>query len=514
MPQGPFHFPTILLVLLHGAIAISTDTRPWAHRGVLSAERDEWRRAGRTVLEHQAYTTAPSVHTQTALWPSASSIAATQRPTQEWRTFHDVLLRSEDELLYFVSDETTAEQTHKQLPNMDGLLHGQFWNRSLDRAPFKMTVVASTAESKPDACTHWIDQPAIYHSVISIAHMNFAHAVQDGYVELLYTLILSGMFNMSAMKGRHGRLPSSEEADLMILQRQPMFLTAPTAWLLDYLTPDVKAANQMVGACFRTLVVGVDGSPRVYTRALSPDHAQRRQDAYKAFREFTFEAVQSTYKLRGWAAPQLYRRGEGGRTRIGWVSRPPKQFQSRAVLNEAEVIAALKQRYDADISVLSFHSGPQGLGRAIEDTHALDILVGFHGAGLINLLWMEPESVLVQLLPYGWQTSNASFYPNAQLIENVAESAGVRHMIWVNTDPQKAFFLHADFKDKADWVPHPDESTPLPLDKWLHNAAEPYWQYQDTEVDIESFLIAMDDAVQTVGGSHLRHADHRRARHS
>lgn len=47
---------------------------------------------------------------------------------------------------------------------------------------------------------------------------------------------------------RHGRLPSSEEADLMILQRQPMFLTAPTAWLLDYLTPDVKAANQMVSS--------------------------------------------------------------------------------------------------------------------------------------------------------------------------------------------------------------------------------------------------------------------------
>lgn len=66
--------------------------------------------------------------------------------------------------------------------------------------------------------------------------------------------------------------------------------------------------DMQVGACFRTLVVGVDGSPRVYTRALSPDHAQRRQDAYKAFREFTFEAVQSTYKLRGWAAPQLYRR--------------------------------------------------------------------------------------------------------------------------------------------------------------------------------------------------------------
>lgn len=112
-------------------------------------------------------------------------------------------------------------------------------------------------------------------------------------------------------------------------------------------------------------------------------------------------------------------------------------------------------------------------------------------SGLINLLWMEPESVLVQLLPYGWQTSNASFYPNAQLIENVAESAGVRHMIWVNTDPQKAFFLHADFKDKADWVPHPDESTPLPLDKWLHNAAEPYWQYQVSHnVALHAGLIA------------------------
>lgn len=54
----------------------------------------------------------------------------------------------------------------------------------------QMTVVASTAESKPDACTHWIDQPAIYHSVISIAHMNFAHAGESLYLQQLLCLLL------------------------------------------------------------------------------------------------------------------------------------------------------------------------------------------------------------------------------------------------------------------------------------------------------------------------------------
>lgn len=69
----------------------------------------------------------------------------------------------------------------------------------------------------------------------------------------------------------------------------------------------------------------------------------------------------------------------GNRIRIGWVMRPKKAHNSRAALNEGEILDAMRQRYDADISVLQFKPGE--LGHAIEMVHALDILMGFHGAG-------------------------------------------------------------------------------------------------------------------------------------
>lgn len=71
--------------------------------------------------------------------------------------------------------------------------------------------------------------------------------------------------------------------------------------------------------------------------------------------------------------------GEGGRLRIGWVSRPRKAQQSRAVINEDEVLTALRRQSGADVSVLRFRA--QNLGRAIEEVHGLDILMGVHGAG-------------------------------------------------------------------------------------------------------------------------------------
>lgn len=73
--------------------------------------------------------------------------------------------------------------------------------------------------------------------------------------------------------------------------------------------------------------------------------------------------------------------GQGNRTRIGWVSRPQKEWGSRAALNEEEVVHAIGQRYDADVRVLKFISGQGELAKAIVATHQLDILMGIHGAG-------------------------------------------------------------------------------------------------------------------------------------
>lgn len=120
---------------------------------------------------------------------------------------------------------------------------------------------------------------------------------------------------------------------------------------------------------------------------------------------------------------------------------------------------------------------------------------------MTNLLWMQPGAAVVQLLAYGWQSADHDYYPNAILFEQPALALGLTYMQWVNTNPQNAFFKLSDFDDKAHYVEHPDESTPLPLDKWRDNGADHFWQFQDTIVDTSTFLPVMDEAMRAVAGS-------------
>ena len=65
---------------------------------------------------------------------------------------------------------------------------------------------------------------------------------------------------------------------------------------------------------------------------------------------------------------------------VGWVSRPRSKYNSRAVINEAEVVAALAKHYGAAAEVRTLHFN-RSLTQAMQDVADLDIMVGVHGAG-------------------------------------------------------------------------------------------------------------------------------------
>lgn len=59
--------------------------------------------------------------------PSASSatLGAGYRPV-----FSNVLMRSQQELLFYVTDEAAAEEAAKQMPDLEEKLEGQFWQHT------------------------------------------------------------------------------------------------------------------------------------------------------------------------------------------------------------------------------------------------------------------------------------------------------------------------------------------------------------------------------------------------
>ena len=68
------------------------------------------------------------------------------------------------------------------------------------------------------------------------------------------------------------------------------------------------------------------------------------------------------------------------RIQIRFVSRSRNNFTSRAVVNEAEMMKELEQRYGdkADVSLLHFNGS---LTSAMMAVQRADILIGMHGAG-------------------------------------------------------------------------------------------------------------------------------------
>lgn len=73
--------------------------------------------------------------------------------------------------------------------------------------------------------------------------------------------------------------------------------------------------------------------------------------------------------------------GDSGRVQIKFISRPKGPNNSRAVLNEAEIVETLQERYGlhADVSLILFNY--MTLSEAMVAMNYTDILIGVHGAG-------------------------------------------------------------------------------------------------------------------------------------
>ena len=70
------------------------------------------------------------------------------------------------------------------------------------------------------------------------------------------------------------------------------------------------------------------------------------------------------------------------RVNVGWVSRPRTKYNSRAVVNEAAMLADLRTHYGDKIDLRELHFN-RSLTQAMQDVSSLDVLAGMHGAGAL-----------------------------------------------------------------------------------------------------------------------------------
>ncbi|XVF53843.1 hypothetical protein PTKIN_Ptkin05aG0131400 [Pterospermum kingtungense] len=140
--------------------------------------------------------------------------------------------------------------------------------------------------------------------------------------------------------------------------------------------------------CFTSVIVGLKRSPR----ELSIDYPSKSPYSIKDFRKF----LRSAYSLNKATAVKLEGDMDGNRRRprLLIVSRN----RTRAFTNTEE-IAWMARSLSYEVVVAEANS--RNVQRFGEMVNSCDVMMGVHGAGLTNMVFLPENAILIQIMPFG-----------------------------------------------------------------------------------------------------------------
>ena len=113
---------------------------------------------------------------------------------------------------------------------------------------------------------------------------------------------------------------------------------------------------------------------------------------------------------------------------------------SRMILNEPQLLHAMQRghgidvstsrwRLDLKIKVSLLYFEDFGLLELVRTMATVDVLIGMHGAGLTNLLFLPKSSAVVELFNMGMGTERGDFE-----YQKMAQLLGIQYSNWTNAD--------------------------------------------------------------------------------
>eukprot|EP00887_Chlorella_sp_A99_P006086 scaffold22.g6086.t1 len=198
--------------------------------------------------------------------------------------------------------------------------------------------------------------------------------------------------------------------------------------------------------------------------AAAPEEDEGEEQAAPASEEEEAAALLAAREAALGRMPALLPPGAGFRLEeprpvVTYMSR---NFFSRGVLNEQDILEYILTRYNVTLRVTTFE---EPLLEVMELFARTDVLIGM-------------------MFPYGWRLPDGSTIRGHNYREIVLASE-TPYLEWVNPHWEHAFFRRQDFQRRwnATYRLHPDPEGPHPKDGWPGN----YWIYQNTYVDMASF---------------------------
>ena len=169
----------------------------------------------------------------------------------------------------------------------------------------------------------------------------------------------------------------------------------------------------------------------------------------------------------------------------------------RSVLNTHDILSYILMRYNVTLKVTTLQ---EPLPEVIDLLSSSDVVLGMHGAGWTNGLFIKRGAAALQLIPYGWIKPDGSAIRGSSY-KSLLLASDCLYSEWVNTIPEYAYMRRHDFKSlklkgiKMQYSIHPPKSWGMPEGVRPGN----HWIYQNTFVDMESFTTTLDNTMQQAG---------------
>ncbi|CAM0953098.1 unnamed protein product [Alopecurus aequalis] len=233
----------------------------------------------------------------------------------------------------------------------------------------EVTIRSSASDSVPPQCTITHDVPAVVFSAGALSR-NYFHAMDDTILPLYITAreYDGHVMFLATNSDRHG------------ISKYRHILAALSMY------PVIDFDNDDAVRCFPSAHVGIESHEDLGINPALSRNGYTMMD----FRSF----LRSVYSLkRAWVAPP--KRSLGQRPRLIMILRR----RSRALTNEMEAIAVA-----TEIGFDVVAAGPEmvmDMAKFAEVVNTCDVIMGVHGAGLTNMLFLPHNGTVMQIIPWG-----------------------------------------------------------------------------------------------------------------
>jgi len=174
-----------------------------------------------------------------------------------------------------------------------------------------------------------------------------------------------------------------------------------------------------------------------------------------------------------------------------------RDAMKRSVLNAHDILSYLLSRYNVTLRVTTFE---EPLLETVDLLSHTDVLIGMHGAGWTNSMFIKRGAAAMQMLPYGWTRPDGSTIRGSSY-KSIVLASDCKYMEWTNNRSDYAFIRRHDVSIarrvgmNITYSMHPKPEWPLPHDTRPGN----FWINQNTFVDMESFTTVLDELMSQAG---------------